>query len=44
MINLSDRQIELLYEMAEIHFAWFQKYSPESKTKFEDILELNHIK
>lgn len=44
MTNLTDKQIDLLYQMADIHFQWFQKYSPESKTTYEDVLELNHIK
>lgn len=44
MTELTDKQIEMLYEMAEIHFKWFQIYSPDSETTFEDVLELNHIK
>lgn len=28
--------------MSEIHFRWFQIYSPE--TKYEEVLKLNHIK
>lgn len=41
---MTDKQIELLYEMAEIHYQWFQKYAPESETTYEDVLELNHLK
>lgn len=44
MSDLTDKQIEMLYEMAEIHFQWFQRYAPESGTTYEDVLELNHIK
>lgn len=40
--ELTDKQLDKLYEMVEIHFKWFQIYSPE--TKYEDVLELNHIK
>ena len=43
MTNLTDKQIELLYEMSEIHFQWFHKYSPETAT-YEDVIELNHLK
>lgn len=42
MSELTDKQLEKLYEMTEIHFKWFQIYSPE--TKYEEVLELNHIK
>lgn len=34
----------MLYEMSEIHFKWYNKYSPESKITFEDIIKLNHQK
>ena len=40
--ELTDKQLDKLYEMVEIHFKWFQIYSPE--TKYEEVLELNHIK
>lgn len=43
MNNFTDKQIELLYEMSEIHFIWFEKNYPET-AKFEEVLELNHIK
>lgn len=43
MTQLTDRQIDMLYEMSEIHFKWFQKYSVEN-AKYEDILEMNHSK
>lgn len=42
MSELTDSQVDKLYEMTEIHFKWFQIYSP--KTKYEEVLELNHIK
>jgi len=42
MSELTDNQLDKLYEMAEIHFKWFQIYSPE--TKYEEVLQLNHIK
>jgi hypothetical protein len=42
MSELTDNQLDKLYEMSEIHFKWFQIYSPE--TTFEDVLQLNHIK
>ena len=40
--ELTDKQLDKLYEMVEIHFKWFQIYSPE--TKYEEVLQLNHIK
>ena len=42
MTELTDKQVEKLYEMTEIHFKWFQKKSP--KVKYEEVLKLNHIK
>jgi hypothetical protein len=42
MTRLTDSQIDKLYEMSEIHFKWFQIYCPD--TKYEEVLELNHIK
>jgi len=42
MTRLTDNQIGRLYEMSEIHFKWFQIYCPD--TKYEEVLELNHIK
>jgi hypothetical protein len=42
MTRLTDNQIGKLYEMSEIHFKWFQIYC--SDTKYEEVLELNHIK
>jgi len=42
MTDLTDNQLEKLYAMSEIHYKWFQIYSPE--TKYEDVLKLNHIK
>jgi hypothetical protein len=42
MSELTDNQLDKLYEMSEIHFKWFQIYSPD--TKYEEVLQLNHIK
>jgi hypothetical protein len=42
MSELTDNQLDKLYEMSEIHFKWFQIYSPE--TKYKEVLQLNHIK
>jgi len=42
MNELTDNQLDKLYEMSEIHFKWFQIYSPE--TKYEEVLQLNHTK
>jgi len=42
MTGLTDSQIDKLYEMSEIHFKWFQIYCPD--IKYEEVLELNHIK
>lgn len=42
MIRLSDQNIELLYEVTEIHFNWLSSYNPN--IKFGDVLEINHDK
>jgi hypothetical protein len=44
MIEFTNKQIEMLYEMSEIHFQWFQKYTPETEISFEEVLKLNHQK
>jgi hypothetical protein len=42
MTNLSDKQLDILCEMTDIHHQWFKIYSPD--TTYEEVLELNHIK
>ena len=42
MSELTDNQLDKLYEMSEIHFKWFQIYCTD--TKYEEVLQLNHIK
>ena len=44
MIELTDKQIDMLYQMSDLHFQWFNKYSPESETTYEEVLKLNHQK
>lgn len=44
MKEFTEKQIEMLYKMSEIHFQWFQKYNTETNTKFEDVIKLNHRK
>lgn len=44
MSDFTNKQIEMLYEMSEIHFQWFQKYTPETEISFEEVLKLNHQK
>ena len=43
-MSFTDKQIEMLYEMSEIHFNWFNKYAPESPIRYEDVLRLNVVK
>ena len=44
MIELTDKQLDMLCEMSEIHFQWFEKYCPESGMTYESVLKLNHQK
>ena len=44
MIDFSNKQIEMLYEMSEVHLQWFQKYTPETGISFEEVLKLTHQK
>lgn len=44
MIELSDKQMDMLCEMADIHLQWFNKYSPEFDISYETVLKLNHQK
>ena len=43
-MKLNIEQSELLYEIAEIHLNWIHKYRKDSKTTFEEMLEINHSK
>jgi hypothetical protein len=46
MVNFSNRQIEMIWEMSDIHFQWFTKYTSGSDTEmtFADVIKLNHQK
>lgn len=44
MIELTDKQLDMLCEMSEIHLQWFHKYSPEAGITYEEVLKLNHQK
>ena len=43
-IYLTDEQIDILYEMTEIHFECFEKYYKEYQITYQSVLELNHKK
>lgn len=43
-MELTDKQIELLYDMTEIHYEWFQKSSPDTNIDYNEVLKLNHQK
>ena len=44
MSDFTNKQIEMLYEMSEVHLQWFQKYTPETGISFEEVIKLNHQK
>lgn len=44
MINLSTKNSELLYEVAESHMNWYHIWYSDTAPKFEILLELNHTK
>ena len=44
MVDFSNRQIEMIWEMSDIHFQLFNKYNSDSKMTFVDVLKLNHQK
>lgn len=41
---LSDEHLEMLWEMADIHFQCFEKFYKEYGISYESVLELNHKK
>ena len=43
MANLTDNQLEILYQITDVHFEWFKIYT-DSKAKYEEVLKLNHQK
>jgi hypothetical protein len=43
-MELTNKQIEMVWEMSEIHFQWFYKYFTDSKITFDEVLRMNHQK
>jgi hypothetical protein len=43
-MELTNKHLEMLFEMSDIHFEWFQLYSPKSNITYVDVLKLNHKK
>jgi hypothetical protein len=41
---LTDKQLDMLFEMAEIHFQCFEKFYKEYEITYSEVLELNHKK
>ena len=41
---LNDEHLEMLWEMADIHFQCFEKFYKEYGISYENVLELNHKK
>ncbi len=41
---LTDKHIELLYKMCDVHFKCFQKFYPEYGIKYAEVVEINHKK
>jgi len=44
MIDLTTKQSELLYEVAELHHEWYKMYYPTDPPALSILLELNHTK
>lgn len=44
MIQFTEKQIDMLYQMSDIHYKWFIKYNPDNDIKYEDVLKINHQK
>ena len=43
-MDLTDRHLEMLWQMAEIHYECFDKFYKEYDITYKDVLELNHKK
>jgi hypothetical protein len=44
-VNLNEHQVELLFDLAECHLIWYNKYYMEDEIPmFHTLLQLNHIK
>jgi len=41
---LTDKQLDMLFEMDEIHFQCFEKFYTEYEITYSEVLELNHQK
>lgn len=44
MTDFTDKQIEMLYEMADLHHRWLKKYNTNAEISYEEIIKLNHQK
>ena len=44
MIQFTDKQLDMLCLMSDIHLQWFQKYNPGSNITYDEVLKLNHQK
>jgi hypothetical protein len=43
-MDLTDKHLDMLWEMAEIHFQCFEKFYKEYDISYKSVLELNHQK
>lgn len=44
MNRLTDKHLDMLWEMADLHFKCFEEFYPEYGLTYQSILELNHQK
>ena len=43
-MDLTDRHLDLLWKMAEVHYQCFEKFYKEYAITYQNVLELNHQK
>lgn len=43
-MELSDKQLDKLLELVDVHYMCFEKHYPEYKITYQNVLELNHKK
>lgn len=43
-MELTDKQLDILYQIVEVHLEWFNLYNPEANISYEDVLRINHQK
>lgn len=43
-MSFTNKQIDMLYQMSDLHHEWFMKYNPDLQVTYDEVLKINHQK